>query len=59
MLCDLGEYGKAAQTLQRASSLYRRMGDSHLNGVTVPRQEREKKVAEGKHEEWQGAFGIG
>jgi hypothetical protein len=48
LLCDLGEYGKAAQTLQRASSLYRRMGDSHLNGVTVPRQE--KKDAKGKDE---------
>jgi hypothetical protein len=49
LLCDLGEYGKAAQTLQRASSLYRRMGDSHLNGVTVPRQE--KKDAKGKEEQ--------
>ncbi len=48
LLCDLGEYGKAAQTLQRASSLYRRMGDSHLNGVTVPRQE--KKDAKGTDE---------
>jgi hypothetical protein len=60
LLCDLGEYGKAAQTLQRASSLYRRMGDSHLSGVTVPRQE--KKDAKGKDErtdERKGAFGIG
>jgi tetratricopeptide (TPR) repeat protein len=61
LLCDLGEYGKAAQTLQRASALYRRMGDSHLNGVTVPRQEKkpEKKDAEGMEEQWKGALGIG
>lgn len=60
LLCDLGEYGKAAQMLQRASSLYRRMGDSHLNGVTVPRQE--KKDVKGKEErtdERKGAAGTG
>jgi hypothetical protein len=56
LLCDLGEYGKAAQTLQRASSLYRRMGDTHLNGVTLPRQE--KKAAEGRDER-KGAAGMG
>jgi tetratricopeptide (TPR) repeat protein len=35
LLCDLGEYEKAAQSLDRASALYRRMGDAHLDGVAV------------------------
>jgi tetratricopeptide (TPR) repeat protein len=43
LLCDLGEYGKAAQMLQRASALYRRMGDSHLDGTAVPRREEKKE----------------
>jgi hypothetical protein len=44
LLCDLGEYGKAAQSLDRASALYRRMGDDKLNGVTViPPQEEEEQ----------------
>lgn len=43
LLCDLGEYGKAAHSLDRASALYRRMGDDKLNGVTViPPQEEEE-----------------
>jgi hypothetical protein len=46
LLCDLGEYGKAAQTLQRASALYHRMGDSHLDGMTVPREKKEKERPE-------------
>jgi tetratricopeptide (TPR) repeat protein len=37
LLCDLGEYGKAAQSLDRASALYRRMGDAPLEQVKVPR----------------------
>jgi hypothetical protein len=44
LLCDLGELGKAARSLERASALYRRMGDDHLNGVTViPPQEAEEE----------------
>lgn len=44
LLCDLGEYGKAAHSLDRASALYRRMGDDKLNGVTViPPQEEEEQ----------------
>lgn len=42
LLCDLGEYGKAAQSLERASALYRRMGDAPLEAVQVPRQEKKK-----------------
>jgi tetratricopeptide (TPR) repeat protein len=45
LLCDLGEYNKAAQSLDRAGALYRRMGDARLNGVTVipPREEEEEE----------------
>ncbi|HEV2853447.1 MAG TPA: hypothetical protein VHC97_11645 [Thermoanaerobaculia bacterium] len=44
LLCDLGEYGKAAQSLDRAGALYRRLGDDRLNGVTViPPQEEEEE----------------
>lgn len=40
LLCDLGEYEKAAQSLERAASLYRRLGDAHhLDGVHIPRQD--------------------
>jgi hypothetical protein len=46
LLCDLGEYGKAAQMLQRASALYHRMGDSHLDGITVPREKKDKERPE-------------
>ena len=44
LLCDLGEFEKAARSLDRASALYRRMGDDKLNGVTVipPREEEEQ-----------------
>lgn len=43
LLCDLGEYEKAARSLDRASALYRRMGDDRLTGVTViPPQEEEE-----------------
>src|SRR3954469_25223933 len=38
LLCDLGEYGKAAQSLERASALYRRMGQ-----VKAPRRDKDKK----------------
>jgi hypothetical protein len=59
LLCDLGEYGKAAQMLQRASSLYRRVGDSHLNGVTVPRQEKkDAKGEEDRKDERKGAQAL-
>jgi len=46
LLCDLGEYGKAAQSLERASALYRRMGDAPLEAVQVPRPERKKEEEE-------------
>ena len=37
LLCDLGEYKKAAESLERAHALYRRLGDSRLEGVAVSR----------------------
>ncbi len=37
LLCDLGEYEKAAGTLERANALYRRLGDPGLEGISVPR----------------------
>ncbi|MFL6193012.1 MAG: hypothetical protein ACJ75H_02480 [Thermoanaerobaculia bacterium] len=43
LLCDLGEYEKAARSLERATSLYRRLGDDHLVGVELPRAEEEKR----------------
>lgn len=55
LLCDLGEYGKAAQSLERASALYRRMGDAPLEQVKLPRPQ--KKEDEERLEDWQGAAG--
>lgn len=38
LLCDCGEYEKAAESLERANALYRRLGDSrHLEGISVHR----------------------
>lgn len=38
LLCDLGEYEKAARSLERATALYRRLGDAHhMDGVQVPK----------------------
>jgi hypothetical protein len=37
LLCDLGDYETAGQSLERASSLYRRMGDDRLDGVSLPK----------------------
>lgn len=50
LLCDLGEYEKAARSLERATSLYRRLGDDHLVGVELPRAAEE-------HGERHGATG--
>lgn len=51
LLCDLGEYEKAARSLDRASALYRRMGDDKLNGVTViPPHEEEAETGESRPE---------
>lgn len=39
LLCDLGEYEKAAGTLERAGALYRRLGDPRLKGVSLSPRE--------------------
>lgn len=55
LLCDLGEYGRAAQSLERASALYRRIGDAPLTQVKVPpprKQEDEEQL-----EDWKGVAG--
>jgi tetratricopeptide (TPR) repeat protein len=36
LLCDLGEYGKAAGSLERAIALYHRLGDDRLDGASIP-----------------------
>jgi tetratricopeptide (TPR) repeat protein len=42
LLCDLGEYEKAARSLERATLLYRRLGDGHhLDGVHVPKRDED------------------
>jgi tetratricopeptide (TPR) repeat protein len=55
LLCDLGEYGKAAQSLERASALYRRMGDAPLEQVKLPRPQ--KKEDEERLEDRKGVAG--
>ena len=52
LLCDLGEYGKAAQSLERASALSRRMGQ-----VKATRQEKKKTDDEERREDWKGMAG--
>jgi tetratricopeptide (TPR) repeat protein len=51
LLCDLGEYGRAAQSLERASALYRRIGDAPLTQVKVPpprKQEDQERLEDRK-----------
>lgn len=49
LLCDLGEYEKAGRSLERASALYRLIGDHHLDGMTIqaPAEGGIKPAAEG------------
>jgi tetratricopeptide (TPR) repeat protein len=42
LLCDLGEYEKAAGSLERAGALYRRLGDARLKGVSLSPREAAK-----------------
>ena len=42
LLCDFGEYEKAASSLERANALYRRLGDSRLEGISVPEPRAEE-----------------
>jgi tetratricopeptide (TPR) repeat protein len=56
LLCDLGEYEKAGRSLERASALYRRLGDHHLDGMAIARPEKEED-REKEAGERQGATG--
>jgi tetratricopeptide (TPR) repeat protein len=58
LLCDLGEYEKAGRSLQRASALYHRLGDDHLEGLSVVPPELEAgPSAEPKTGKRQGTVG--
>jgi tetratricopeptide (TPR) repeat protein len=47
LLCDLGEYEKAAQALERASSLYRRAGEPGVPLAELPPSLREERIRQG------------
>lgn len=47
LLCDLGEYAKAALALERATALYRRAGDPRVPDLELPQSVRE--VEERRH----------
>jgi tetratricopeptide (TPR) repeat protein len=51
LLCDLGEYEKAARSLERAGALFRLLGDDRLEGVRMP----ERKEESGKDESRKGS----
>lgn len=51
LLCDLGEYRKAAEMLERANALYRRLGDSRLRGISVPRPVEEGGEAKDRQDQ--------
>jgi tetratricopeptide (TPR) repeat protein len=47
LLCELGEYEKAGELLERAGALYRRLGDTRLEGFSIQRlEEAETGAAE-------------
>ncbi|HEX4966427.1 MAG TPA: hypothetical protein VF173_36805 [Thermoanaerobaculia bacterium] len=48
LLCDLGEYAKAASSLERATSLYHRLGDDRLDGASIPWPEEEDEEQAGE-----------
>jgi tetratricopeptide (TPR) repeat protein len=52
LLCDLGEYGKAASSLERATALYQRVGDDRLTGASIPRPDSEEDQGLSNGEIW-------
>jgi len=56
--CDRGDLGEAAQSLDRASALYRRIGDAPPVQVSLPRPEKKKEEEdEERREDWKGMAG--
>lgn len=47
LLCDLGEYQKASQALDRATALYRRTGDPRVPDLELPQSVREVEKRKG------------
>ncbi|MBW8874806.1 MAG: hypothetical protein JF614_07555 [Acidobacteria bacterium] len=52
LLCDLGEYGKAASSLERATALYHRLGDDRLDGARIPWPAEEEGQQQHEEESW-------
>lgn len=51
LLCDFGEYEKAAVSLDRAGALYRRLDDPRLEGISIHRPEPEQADESGDRED--------
>lgn len=58
LLCDLGEYGKAASSLERATALYHRLGDDRLDGTSIP-WPADEEDAEGQQPEEEESWARG
>jgi len=52
LLCDLGEYGKAAGSLERAMALYHRLGDDRLDGTSIPWPAEDEEEDDQATESW-------
>ncbi len=57
LLCDLGEYGKAASSLERATALYHRLGDDRLDGTSIPWPAEDDEDGHRAAESWAGGSG--
>ena len=52
LLCDLGEYGKAASSLEKAIALYHRLGDDRLDGASIPWPAEDDEEEQRATESW-------
>jgi len=57
LLCELGEYEKAAWALERANALARRFGDSLLTSLDLPQSLRELEAQRFRPRDTKGANG--
>lgn len=55
LLCDLGEYGKAAESLDRAAALARRFGAPPITELDLPQSLRELEARKLRSKETKGA----